>query len=256
MKKIYCLFLFLFLSTLSFAESRDTSFTANLIDGEKANKIKISFNSVEREKAVMHIFTFTIDGIKYIDSTDGGIDEFTVLIMDIDKDDDYKEIVLQSFEEPEIYYNIFRYNSKKILNLGEARSMDELILKGDGILRATGWMGFWSYKYEYELNNKNKFEAKYKDTYDIKFEEGVPTLITVEEGFNLYKDKDKKSDVVVKLKKGDKFEFVKAFINIKNCENELKDLCFWYLLKKKNGDKGWIQLKDFQNKVTGIPWAG
>ena len=43
-----------------------------------------------------------------------------------------------------------------------------------------------------------------------------------------------------------------------NCNEEdgWREGCHWYFIKTKEGTEGWIMLKDFQDKVEGIPWAG
>jgi hypothetical protein len=33
-------------------------------------------------------------------------------------------------------------------------------------------------------------------------------------------------------------------------------MCVWYLIENSKGVQGWVILKDFMEKVHGIPWAG
>lgn len=247
------IFMFLFQS-LSYADSHDTTFKANLFETQKSS-VKISFH-IDENKFPDGTFIITIDGKSIQDSTQSPLDYYEIKVVDLDKDDDYKEIAVCTFFNESSEYLLYRFTGKKIVSLGWISSMDEPIFVGDGTVKAKGWMGFWSYDFEFVLNKSNmKYEPVYKDEYPVKFYEGFEDDITVKESFNTYKQRDNKSEVVTKFKPGDKIKIIKAYTKVK-CEEEYNDRCFWYLIKDKNGNKGWLQLKDFQDKVEGIPWAG
>jgi hypothetical protein len=255
MKNILKILTLLFILSASGYCSYDTTFKANLYESQK-NSVKVSFHYDESGKYLDGVFTVYIDGFKYTDSTQNPLDFFEVKVVDVDKDDDYKEIAIGTFFNESTEYLIYRFNGKKIISLGWVTSMDEPVFPGNGIVKAKGWMGFWSYDYEFIINkSKNKFEAVYKDEYSVKFYEGFDQDIVVTQSFNTYKERDKKSDIVTKFAVGDKIKLIKAYTKV-TCEDEYREFCFWYLIQDKNGKKGWIQLKDFNDKVSGLPWAG
>jgi|WetSurMetagenome_2_1015567.scaffolds.fasta_scaffold11781_5 hypothetical protein len=248
------LFLFLF-QNFCFAKPYDTTYKANLYESNKST-VKISFYYDEKEKLFTGKFNVAIDGISIEDSIIDVVDFFESKVVDLDKSDDYKEIAVMNYFNDNTEYKLYRFNGKKIFSLGSIYSMDVPIIKGDGKVKATGWMGFWSYDYEYVLNeDKMKFEPVYKDEYPVKFYDGYDGEIVVKETFSTYKDRDIKSDVVTKFKVGDKIKILKSYTKVK-CEHENNDFCSWYLIEDKDGKKGWLQLKDFNDKVSGIPWAG
>jgi hypothetical protein len=261
MKKHFTIYIALVLFLLviqnfSFAKTYDTTFKANLFESNK-NTVKISLNYDESGKYFDGVFTITVDGFSITDSTQTSLDYYETKIVDFDKDDDYKEVAICTYFNDNSEYLIYRFTGKKVISLGWITSMDEPIFEGDGSVKVKGWMGFWSYEYEFVLNkSKMKYEPVYKDEYPVKFYEGYDGEIIVKENFNTYKERDIKSDVVTKFKVGDKIKILKAYTKVDCEKDKVKDFCFWYLIQDKNGKKGWLQLKDFMEKVTGIPWAG
>jgi hypothetical protein len=261
MKKHFTIYsaLVLFLlsvQNISFAKTYDTTYKANLYESKKST-VKISFYYDDEEKLFTGKFKITIDGISIEDSTGNIMDYFESKVVDLDKEDEYKEVSIMTYFNESTEYELFRFNGKKIINLGTVFSMDEPVFTGDGNVKTKGWMGFWSYDFEFVLNkDKMKYEPVYKDEYPVKFYEGYDGEIIVKENFNTYKERDLKSDVVTKFKVGDKIKILKAYTKVDCEKDKAKDFCFWYLIQDKNGKKGWLQLKDFMEKVTGIPWAG
>jgi len=254
--KIFLLFLFAFAYSLSIAGPCDTSFTAKLFETKKSS-VKVSYGCDETGMYIDGKFILTIDGITIKDSCQDAYDGMETMVIDLDKKDDFKEIALLYYFSINTSYQIYRFDGKKIIPLGVVYSNEQPVLPGDGTVKAKGWMGFWSYDFEFVLNkNKMQYEPVYKDEYPVKFYEGFDGEIIVKESFSTYKERDKKSSVVTKFKPGDKIQFIKAYVNVKCDDVDYNDPCFWYLIKDKDGKKGWIQLRDFQEKVDGIPWAG
>jgi hypothetical protein len=254
-KSLFIFLLLLVFYSLAFAKDYDTTFKANLIES-KNNIVKISYQYDEKEEYFTGKFTVNIDGISILDSTESSGDVFETKIVDLDKNDEYKEIAITSYFNDISSYQLFHFTEKKIINLGTVYSMEQPLFTGKGNVKCKKWMGFWILDFEYVLNeDKMKLEEKYKDEYPIKFYEENKMDIIAKEDFNIYKERNKKSDIAVKLKEGEKIKVLKAYIKV-TCEDEYKDWCFWYLLENKDKKKGWIQLKDFQDKVSGLPWAG
>jgi len=248
--------LLIFFCSTSYSLTSDTTFSARL-NGSVQSKVKVSFEFDETGKYPDGKFTLTIDGITLRDSCEDAYDVMEATVIDLVKNDDYKEIAITYYFSINTSYQIYRFDGKKITCLGSVYSNEQPVIPGDGTVKAKGWMGFWSYDFEFVLNkSKNKFEPVYKDEYPVVFYEGFDGEIIVKESFNTYKERDKKSDVVTKFKPGDKIWFIKAYVKVKCDDTDYNDPCFWYLIKDKNGKKGWLQLKDFQEKVEGIPWAG
>lgn len=256
MKKLSFL-LFVFLAYSASVEGKcDTAFTANLFESTKSS-IKVKYGCDETGTYFDGKFTLTIDGISIKDSCEDAYDGMEAIVIDLDKKDDFREIALFYYFSINASYQIYRFDGKKIIPLGLVYSNDMPVLPGDGTVKATGWMGFWSYDFEFRLNkSKMKYEPVYKDEYPVKFYEGFDGEIVVKESFSTFKDRDKNSSVVTKFKKGDKIQFIKAYVKVKCDDIDYNDPCFWYLIKDKEGKKGWLQLKDFQEKVEGLPWAG
>lgn len=243
-----------FLNQISYSETYDTTFNANLFKSKKSI-VKISFTEdVHGNKT--GVYDITIDGKKIKDSTNSFLNLFQLKIVDMDESDDYKELAIVAYYSEFSEYNLYRFDGKKITGLGTITSLDEPVFNGDGTAKSREWMGFWSCNYEYVLNEKKmKYEPVYEDEYPVKFYEGFSYDIIVKESFSTYEKRNKKSDVVTKFKPGDKIWILSAYIKVK-CEGDNREACFWYLIKDKDGNEGWLQLKDFQNKVEGIPWAG
>ena len=77
--------------------------------------------------------------------------------------------------------------------------------------------------------------------------------------FKLLKERDDNSPVAVYLKPKTKLMIVKADLS-PTCKYEdgTDDnfSCDWYLFKTEDGKQGWCRLKDFQENVDGLIWAG
>jgi hypothetical protein len=257
MKKIIIvLSLVLIFYSISFAKNYDTTFTANLVESKKST-VKISFEYDESGQYFNGVFTLNIDGIILKDSCTDAYDGLEATVVNLDKKDEYQEIAIVTYFSINMSYQMYRFNGKHITPLGDVYSNDKPVFVGNGVVKATGWMGFWSYDFEFMLNkDKMKYEPIYKDEYPVKFYEGFEGEIVVLESFSIFTDRDKKSSVVTKFKKGDKIKILRAYIKVKCEEDESNESCFWYLIQDKEGKKGWLQLRDFQEKVEGLPWAG
>lgn len=259
MKKYTLIFAFivsgLIFQNISFASSSDTTFKANLYESQK-NSVKVSMHYDGTGQYLDGLYTITVDGYKITDSTQNALDYYELKVVDLDKDDDYREIAICSYFNDNSEYQLYRFTGKKVISLGWVSSMDTPVFPGDGTVKSKGWMGFWSFDYKFVYNTSTKkYEPVYEEEYPVKFYEGYDQDIVVKESFNTYKEKDTKSEVVSKFKQGDVIKLIKAYTKEK-CDIDYGELCYWYLIQDKNGKKGWLQLKDFMDKVEGLPWAG
>ena len=260
MKKNYYFLLILLFAVFYFpniAKSYDTTFKATLIKSKISN-VKLTGDYDNKKKYLTGKFILNVDGVSLSDSFDGPIEDIEIKIIDINISDSFKEILISSTVAVDWHSKIYRFTGDKLIDMGNLWSVNDLIINGDETISGDGWMGFWKCDIEFKLNKeKLKFEIVEKFDYDVIFYEGYDGEIIVNEGFNTYKEKDLNSPVITTFKKGDKLKILKAYTKIIPCNDEYgKDFCFWYLIEDKDGKKGWLQLKDFWQKVDGIPWAG
>ena len=255
---VYFLAVFTFLGSVNlFSQSaQDTSFTATMkFDG---NKHKINVKFLENKKNWDNsCFVIKVDNTEIVDSIVS--DYFEVRLVDLNKDDNFDEILLVKYIEEETDASIFRYDGTKITKLGDIYTMDEFGIAGDGKIKVRGWMGFWYYDFEFVYNeSKNQFEPQYKDLYDIKTfveDEGDKYEVIAKESFKVLEDKSDDAKTKFEIKKGEQIKILQAYVK-QDCNNEEVYLCHWYYIQNAKGEKGWIRLRNFVDKVDGIPWAG
>ena len=250
---IFCLIL----STKAvFSQSDDTTFSANLYSEAKKDLIRVKREDDPSNKKSEGWCKITVNDVLYIDTNNSYFD--FVRIIDIDKQDNFKEIAVGSGMNDYYDYSIYRYDGKSITKLGIIYSLDEAKFLGNGMIAARMWMGFWYYDFEYKFNaSKNTFEEIMNDEYDVKaFSDMENYPIIVSEPFNVNKERKDNSAVQFKTKKGERIKILKAYIKEKCTGEEYEKNCFWYLIQNSKGEKGWVRLSNFMNNVTGIPWAG
>lgn len=149
---------------------------------------------------------------------------------------------------------LFSYRNK-IDSIGSFWSLEKPEISNKGIIKVNNWLGFWSAEYEYILEN-NKLSEKYKSEYNLQdlFKENK--IVTKEKIF-LHSNKMINSKGLYEINPDTEIFLIKADItNFCKEEDGWREGCNWYFIKTKSGTEGWIMLKDFQDKVEGIPWAG
>ena len=257
MKKLSLLvFLLVFWVSVSVAKTYDTSFSASLY-GKVKSKVSVSFEYNKKEKFLNGAFELKIDNLSIKNSFNDSYVEMGALVIDIDKKDDYKEIAVACFSDLNTGYMIYRYNGKEITYLGEVFSDAKPVIPGDGTIKAEKWMGFWECDFDFIFNKDKKlFEPAFNDEYPMKYYEGYDKQIVVLYPFSTYKERDKNSVVVTNFVKDDVVKILKAYIKTNIEVDDNIEYYYWYLLEDKNGNKGWIQLRDFMEKVDGMPWTG
>ena len=150
--------------------------------------------------------------------------------------------------------SLFHFNNK-IDSIGTIWSLDKPEISNSGILKVNNWLGFWSADYEYHLIN-NKLEAKYKEEYNLS-EHLKENVLKTKEKIYLHSSKMINAKGLYEINPNTQIFIQKADIRNK-CkeEDEWQESCYWYFIRSKDGTEGWIMLKEFQDKVDGIPWAG
>ena len=239
-----------------YSETSDTTFSANLNNDNILDRINVRYIIDASNIAALGCFEIRINDLIFIDSSYAD-EEFEVKIMDIEKNDIFTEIFVKTGMNDYNNYNVLRFTGKNIHKLGEVFGIDTINAPGDGKIYVREWVGFWYYDYNYTLSNdKRTLVKEVKDIYDIKMYPGMEeSEIKVEKVFVTYKERIDNSEIKFKTRKGEKIKLLKAYINVK-CDGEDTSFCFWYLIQNSKGEKGWARMRDFYEKVSGIPWAG
>ncbi|MCX6158282.1 MAG: hypothetical protein WCK13_07795 [Ignavibacteriota bacterium] len=245
MKILFLFVVFVLLSKSLFAYDRaDTTFVYDLNGDDKKETIKLTANE-EEGTMVLEVnkskFTYMPSSAAYTEVKVVWIkDKAYLLVSNVD---------YYGFES-----SLFSFD-KKIDSIGSIWSLDKPEITNSGILKVNNWMGFWSADYEYHLIN-NKLEAKYKDEYNLS-EHLKENVIKTTEKIYLHSGKMVNSKGLYEIKPNTQIFIQKADIREKcKGEDEWQESCYWYFIRSKDGTEGWIMLKEFQDKVEGIPWAG
>ena len=186
-------------------------------------------------------FRLTIENETVLEKfEDGDPDGFKVI--DINKYDKYKEIAVHttgSSDDDE--YMIYWYNGKEII------FMDRLsrwpTFKGNGIVYVDGWVGFWTDRDKYVLDDTDR---KLKLVEQFAYYVGV--TIKVKKGFKIFKEKKLINEVALLS------EDSEIVLILCDKENQL----FYehkYLIKSKSGLLGWADFKTIEANTTGIQTA-
>ena len=259
MKILVVLFLIFFSFYLTAKAGPDTTFTADLNGDGKSDNVSIKVYKDAKIKYGSGIYTLKVNNASYSDTA--YFEENALLkLVNLDKKDDFKELALIYWVDPEQNCDLFRYDGKSIIKIGSLSTMsDEFEFAGDGTIKISDWMGFWLAEAVCTYDESSKrFKEKYKDEYNLDITPYEGKTINVKEPFELLKKHEDNADVSAKVKTGANINILKAVITGKCVSNEEhpNSELYWYFIKTNTGDTGWIRLKDFQEKVKGIPWAG
>ncbi len=238
------IFVFFAIYSISFSAPRDTSVSFSLNNDGKKDNIKLIFDEDNlRMELKVNSSAFAYDAVSSGD-----------FYLNIVKSTDGKNLLMVTSPD---YYGflsvVFAYNGK-IDSLGELFSLD-LPEISSGTVKANHWLGFWSADVEYILTGKD-VSIKYRDEYIMPdfLKEHIKT--TTEKIF-LHSSKMINAKGLYEVPKGVRIEFLKADIRNKCTEpDSWYEGCNWYLIRTSTGTEGWIMMKDFSDKIEGIPWAG
>lgn len=273
------------LSSNSLASPADTTFKAVINDGNNPADISVvrkqfpvtETNKEEHPDGTVTLFFITVNG-KTMSDTLPYDDSFGVEIIDIDKKDKFKEIMIYSGGSPDYNFWIYKYSNGLIL-LAKTEYIQEFIHDGSGTLTGVEWKGFCTVKDTYKLSKDgNKLEKVPLDFYPIKYtfdEDGVEKdyVVTAVKSFNIYKERtsgckvsskkvgfdtkytvsgyDEKA-VVTEIKKGEKViltGYDTKYTTIRDSEN-MESWWVWIQVKSASGKKGWI----FMNSYDQFYW--
>ncbi len=293
MKKLLLILVFLTAANL-FAADGDTTFTAVLNEGSSPQKVSVMLKEYSHKETLKgktysvegNIFTISIDGSSVSDTLPYS-DSFGAELIDIDKNDKTKEILIYSGGSPDYNYWVYKYD-KGIVLLLEAEYYDEFIPDGSGLINAKKWAGFCMLKdvYKYSKDRK-KLEAEPVDFYTVKYtfdedETEKDYIVTAEKSFKLYAKRnpactvvtDSKGvmkvngydakDVSVDVKMGDKLiisGYDSKYMTIKSPDGESEYYWVWIQMKTTSGKTGWILMNAYDSDcwneyVSGVVFAG
>ena len=245
MKRLLLLVLFLSLFTQVFSYERtDTTFTNDLNNDGTAETISIQVNENDG------LFTLSINGSRFIYMPESTSD-LTASVVRINYG---KYLMVCNMAYYGFEAALFTYNGK-IDSVGSFWSLDIPVVDERGVIKVSNWLGFWSADYEYHMV-ENKLVSVYKTEYTIP-ESVRENKITTTGSLFLRDDKNESSKAKHEIKPNTEIFFIKADIQNKcKSPDEWEEACNWYFIKSRDGKSGWIMLKDFQDKVDGVPWAG
>jgi hypothetical protein len=243
-------------------EIADTTVIADLNGDGTDETIKLSLiMKKEGKQEWLDGYQITINDDSKEIKNDIGAEEIKIMIVDIYKKDNQKEIAVVVDIDPDgFYYDIYSYNGSNLIFVAQVDNFfyeDKEPFPGDGRVYANNWMGFWKIYDVYTYNSeKNTFTNDNRSgIYEVIYADGLKPEIKVIKSFKLLKESNATSEVTATLKKGTIVKILKANVSTKCKETGEGDFCHWYYIESKDGN-GWVKLSDFMNNVEGIPWAG
>lgn len=248
MKKLILLGIFtFFISSIGLSQHRDTVINADVNPGRKMERIEVNF-----EQDGGYGYVLKIDNKEYKGELINGDYAYAELI-DMDDSDGYTEIAIIDIGPSDGHDTyMFRFNGE-IIPLGRISGMSPPDPVGNGIVESFWWMGFWGFNKQYKLEDGNIIEIV-METYPVKDVEAVAT-----QPFDLRESRNENSKVIGTVNAGANMKFLEADITpvcINSSGYEDDDECDWFRVVTDDGTTGWVQLKDFRDKVDGLIWAG
>ena len=298
MKKILLLLVFVcFLFIDAFASPVDTTFTAVLNEGGSPLNISVTmkqYPSVAYSEGkpydiTVAIFTLTVEGKSFSDTLPYE-DSFGVEIIDLNKNDKSKEILISSGGSPDFNFWVYAY-SNGLIQLLKSDDYQEFVPDGLGNVTAVKWAGFCILKDKFTLTKDGTRLEKTKiDYYPVKYtfdEDGVEKdyKVTAVKSFNVYKDRNSickvtsnkvknnikytvsgydESSVAAEIKKGEKViitGYDSKYITIHDSISGEESWWVWIQIKSEDGKTGWIFMSAFDqyfwnDYVEGVIFAG
>lgn len=289
--------LLLLISFQAYAVPGDTTFKAVLNEGENAVTVsavlkEFTYTAYDLGKPYEYqnqIFTLTVGG-KSVSDTLPYMDFFRVEIIDINKADKSKEIMVYSGGSPDYIYWIYKYTGDLTLLIKTDFYMG-LTYDGSGKILAESWAGFCALYDTYVLSDDgNKLELQPVDYYPIKYtyaEDGIPKdyIVTAVKSFKLYSDRNSpctieikkvnydykytvkgynENAVITEIKKGEKVTLTgydSKFVKVNNPDTGNDEPWVWIKMKNESGKTGWILMHGYDQFywnefVEGVFFAG
>jgi len=280
------------------ASPSDTTFNAILNEGSNA----VTVSAVLKEFMITdydesgksyeypnQTFTLTVNG-KSVTDTLPYMDFFLIEIIDINKADNSREIMVSSGGSPDYIYWIYRFSDELKL-LVKTDFYTSIAFDGSGIIKAEKWSGFCALYDTYKLSSDgNKLEAEPIDYYPIKYtfsEDGIPKdyIVTAVKSFKIYSNRNQDCTIEIKkvnydykytvkgydeksvaaeIKKGEKViltGYDSKYKNVFNPDSGNEEPWVWIQMKTGSGKTGWIMMHAYDQFywnefVDGVFFAG
>jgi hypothetical protein len=248
--KFIILMLFLSLSlNVLWAETIDrrVTFSEDLNSDGSKEDITVTFTGEKGRD--MHDYIININDEEYKGSFpyDGIV---SAEIIDIDKGDGQKEILVRfDGETDDVLESFFIYDSS-IKKMGEVWGSSVSKIPGDGIVTIFQWMGFWSRDARYRLERSVLVPIVEEYKLDIKS--------NVAETMVLRAAPSAGSRISATLDAESKIELQKVTIVSDKCftsDGNERD-CEWYYIESEDGESGWIEYGNLIKGTMDLPWAG
>jgi len=242
----------------------DTAIIAEINGDDSKETIKLSIiRQHDKSGSWISGYKLTIDESKIQKTLDNAVEAVSLMLVDIDKNDKFREIVVAVNADPDgMEYYIHKFDKGNIYEIGSILNFffdDPEPFPGNGKIYANNWMGFWTIYDTFTYSSAKNTLTKDNTTgiYDVSFPKDYKADITVTKPFKLHKDRDDNAEITANLIKGMKINILKADITAKCKEAIDNDYspCHWYYIESESGN-GWIRIKDFKDNVDGLPWAG
>jgi len=238
MKKQFILFLLVFLLVTDIVlKAEEFIFKSSTdLNGDKVTE-KISLTNIEGTCE----FYLEVSGKKVKGELFSGIPD-GFIIVDIDQYDKYKEIAVHTpGPSDDDNYLIYWYNGDTIKETAYLSRWPKFL--GNGIVYVDGWLGFWSRRDKYVLNNSTR-----KLDHVPQYAYYVGVKATVKNNFPIFKDKELKEKVAL-LSKSSEIEILLCDMD----DREWSD--YIYLIKSKSNLIGWASNQDINRNLHGLPSA-
>lgn len=237
-------FLLLLLTVMPLlANQRDTLLYADLNGDTVSDTIHVV--STADSYDVLNGCTITING-RTLGLPLADVYQIEVAVQDIDDDDGQRELILTTIGSGDAV-------DHRVVRLGGTGPVISTVLfgsltfPGQGLVQAKQWMGFWSITRNYRLDEGTmSWQVIPQELYELNVAGKITKAVT------LLATREPKAKPASKLKP-------KTVVTIVGCiptnpmgATEGED---WYQIKTATGATGWLQLKDFRDKIT-LPWEG
>jgi len=175
-------------------------------------------------------------------------------IVDIDKNDSYKEIFIHSAgPSDDDEYHIYWFDGDEIHYLGKVSRWPEFC--GDGILIVGDWAGWWCVKRKYLLTKDRKLQLLPQKYYEVRDRFGKEIKVKVVKELFIY-ESPQAEKIVAKLYPGESIKFLSCDGYSMERENWI-DLIYsaWYEVETEDGKiRGWTNNIN-PSTVEGLPIA-
>lgn len=255
---LICLIFACFTSVLyaSEGQAQDTTIITDLNSDGVNETITVSFPGKNDTWGFVYDGNYIMKvGSQVIDARPDEMMGGEITIIDVDKSDNFRELLITSYGASDFHtFHIYRYDGT-MRQIGTIVGAANLRSEGNGGVLADKWMGFWTKTETYNYDpGTGTFAFTDREFYDVN------QAATVKKSFKVLKTRLDDGEEAGWFRPDAKITVVKADLT-PNCNtndgyNGDDFFCDWYLIRGSDGMEGWIRIKDLQDNVEGLIWAG